>query len=109
MPGRRASERPAAANRADSGSTRYFFDGQNSARPSTVTTAGTRVSAASSVTATAIASAGPIARKMPSEESTSAMKATITAPPADAMASPARSSAWATAGRVASPSRSRSR
>ena len=67
------------------------------------------MSAASRVTATAIASAGPIERKIPSEDSTSAMNATITAPPAEAIASPARSSAWATAARFSSPSRSRSR
>ena len=42
------------------------------------------------VTATAIARAGPIDLKMPSELSTSAMNATMTAPPADAIASPAR-------------------
>ena len=58
-----------------------------------MTTAGTRVRAASRVTATAIASAGPIARKMPSELRISARNATITAPPAEAIASPARSSA----------------
>ena len=37
------------------------------------------------------------------------MKATITAPPADAIASPARVTAWATAALLSSPSRSRSR
>ncbi len=71
--------------------------------------AGTRVSAASTVTKTAMASAGPIDRKMPSELSTSAMNETITAPPAEAMASPARSTACATAALGSSPSRSCSR
>ncbi len=77
--------------------------------PSTDTIAGTRVSAATTVVATAIASAGPIARNRTSEDSTSAMKDTITAPPADAMASPARSTAWATAPLLGSPVRSASR
>ncbi len=52
---------------------------------------GPGVSAASTVTATAIARAGPIDRKMLSEDRIKARNATITAPPAEAIASPARS------------------
>ena len=61
------------------------------------------------VTPTAIARAGPIAWKMLSELSTSAMNATITAPPAEAMASPARARAYSTDDRGSTPCRSRSR
>ena len=56
-----------------------------------------------------MARAGPIERKIPSELSTSAMNETITTPPADAIASPARSTACATAVLLSSPSRSCSR
>ena len=91
------------------GSTRHDFDGQKTRVPIRETIAGTRVRAATTVTATAIARAGPIDLKMPSELSTSAMNATITAPPADAIASPARVTACATAVRLSSPLRSRSR
>ena len=43
------------------------------------------------------------------DDSTIAMKAMMTAPPAEAIASPARSTAWDTAGRSSSPSRRASR
>ena len=99
-----------ARNRVPSGSTIHFFDGQEIARgPKAATTAGTSVNAASTASATAIASAGPIERKMLRDDSTIAMKAMITAPPAEAIASPARSTAWDTAPRPSKPSRRASR
>src|SRR3546814_13053673 len=67
-PGRWPSERPTLANRAASGSRFHPFEGQNRAFPRTVTTAGTSVRAATRVTATAMDNAGPIERKMRSEE-----------------------------------------
>ena len=57
------------------------------------------MSAASSITATPIASAGPSVVKKPSAASTSAPNAAITAKAADAIASPTRS----TAATIASP------
>lgn len=87
----------------------HFFDGQKRALPSTDTRAGKRVSAATRVTPTAIASDGPIERKMPSDERARVMNATNTAAPADAIASPARSSACSTATLCSSPARMRSR
>jgi hypothetical protein len=99
-----------ARNRVASGSTIHFFDGQETTLgPTTATTAGTSVSAASTAIATAIASAGPIERKMLSDDSTIAMKAMMTAPPAEAIASPARSTAWDTAPRPSKPRRRASR
>src|SRR3546814_14091485 len=80
-PGRWPSERPTLANRAASGSRFHPFEGQNRAFPRTVTTAGTSVRAATRVTATAMANAGPTERKMLSELSNRARNATITAPP----------------------------
>jgi hypothetical protein len=74
-----------------------------------VTTAGISVSAAISVTATAIASVGPSERKMLSEESSRATNATITTLAAEAITSPTRSTAVATACFGVSPARSRSR
>ena len=79
------------------GEAKVVIDGQEMTRgPRTATTAGTSVNAASTAAATAIASAGPIERKMLRDDSTIAMKAMMTAPPADAIASPARSTAWVT-------------
>lgn len=105
-----ATDRPMARNRVASGSTVHFFDGQAITRgPTTATSAGTSVSAASTAIATAIASAGPIERKMLSDDSTIAMNAMITAPPAEAIASPARSTACDTACRLSNPSRRPSR
>ena len=46
---------------------------------------------------------------MLSDDSTIAMKAMMTAPPAEAIASPARSTAWDTALRPSKPSRRASR
>ena len=97
-------------NRVASGSTIHFLDGQEITRgPSTATTAGTSVNAASTANATAIASAGPIERKILNDDSTIAMKTTITTPPAKAITSPARCTAWDTAPRPSKPSRSASR
>ncbi|MCY1310124.1 hypothetical protein D9M70_602880 [compost metagenome] len=105
----RPTAAPTFSKRAPWDGTRHFFEGQKKARPTTVAKAGIRVSAATTETATAMASDGPIERNMPSVESSSARKAATTAPPAEAMASPARSMACATASRCSSPSRSRSR
>lgn len=107
--GCRPSASPMAPNRAAFGSFFHAFDGQNTLVPSSETMAGTSVSAASTVTATAMASAGPMERKMPSVDRTSAMNATMTAPPADAMASPARSIECETAVLLSRPCRSASR
>src|SRR5689334_14439314 len=65
--GRRPREFPIAPNRAYSGSFVHDFDGQKILVPISETTAGTSVSAARTVTATAMASAGPIDLKMPKE------------------------------------------
>src|SRR5437764_453416 len=108
-PGRRATTRPTAANRVARGARSAERDGQNTHRPSTVTTAGTRVSAAASMTATPIARAGPSVVKNPSVASTSAPNAAITANAADAIASPTRSTAATTASAGSSPARRRSR
>src|SRR3546814_10832723 len=108
-PGRWPSERPTLANRAAPGPRFHPFEGQNRAFPRTVTTAGTSVRAATRVTATAIANAGPIERKMLSELSSRARNATITAPPADAIASPARSRACTTEERGEEKGRRRER
>ncbi len=107
--GRRPRDWPIAPKRAKVGSFFHAFDGQNTLVPIRETTAGTNVSAATTVTATAIASAGPIDLKMPSELRISAMNDTITAPPAEMIASPARVIACATAALCSSPRRSRSR
>ena len=107
--GRRPSDWPRAPNRAKAGSFCHAFEGQKTFVPIRETTAGTSVSAATTVTATAIASAGPIDLKMPSELRISAMNDTITAPPAEMIASPARVIACTTAALCSSPRRSRSR
>jgi hypothetical protein len=66
------------------------LDGQNTRRPSSDTTAGTRVSPAISVTATAMASVGPSDRNRLRVDSSRARKATMTTPAAEAMTSPTR-------------------
>ena len=66
-----------AVNRAARGSRRHDRDGQNTRGPSSDTTAGISVSPAISVTATAIASAGPIDRSTLSVDSSSARNATM--------------------------------
>ena len=63
-----------AANRAAFGSRRHAFEGQKTRGPSSETTAGTSVSPAISVTATAIASVGPSERSTLSVDSSSAEK-----------------------------------
>ncbi len=75
----------------------------------TVSTAGARVSEAKAVTTTAMASAGPSALNMPRLERISTAKATVTAPAAEAIASPTRATALTTASCRVSPARSRSR
>ena len=107
--GRLAIARPIAAKRAPRGSVFQAFDGQKTRVPSSDTNEGIRVRPATSVTATAIASAGPSERNRPSVDSASAMNDTITAPPADTIASPARVTAPATAAFGLSPARRRSR
>jgi hypothetical protein len=77
--------------------------------PSSETIAGIRVRPASSVTATAIASDGPIDLNRPRLERVSARKAMITAPAAEAIASPTRVTALIIACLASSPARSRSR
>jgi hypothetical protein len=57
----------------------HALDGQKTNRPSSDTTAGIKVSAVMSMTATAIASAGPSEPKNPSDASRSTRKATMTA------------------------------
>ncbi len=107
--GRRAIDVPSRAKAAPFGSCCHAFDGQNTRVPSRDTTAGTSVSPASSVTNTAMASAGPIDLSMPRVDSASAAKATITAPAAEAMASPTRSTACTMPLLASSPARSASR
>ncbi|CAM5676164.1 hypothetical protein SALBM135S_09168 [Streptomyces alboniger] len=80
--GLRAIDVPRRAKPVPCGSCRQDFDGQNTLVPSSETTAGTSVRPASSVRKTAMASAGPMDRSMPSEESVRAAKATMTAPAA---------------------------
>ena len=108
-PGRRPTARPMEAKCVPLASRFQEFDGQNTRAPSSDTTAGTSVSPASRVTATAIASAGPSDRSIPSEDSNRARKAMITAPAADAIASPTRVTALTIALLASSPARSRSR
>ena len=98
-----------AANRAEAGSCRHAFDGQNTRVPSSETTAGTRVSPARSVTATAMASAGPSDLNRPSVDRVSTRNAAITAPAADVIASPTRVTADTIAVFGSSPARRRSR
>src|SRR4051794_16352766 len=62
------SDLPIDVNRAPSRSVFHDLEGQNSARPRSETTAGTSVNEAIKVTATAMARAGPIERKMLSDE-----------------------------------------
>ncbi len=97
------------AKRVPFGSRRHALDGQKTRVPSSATIAGIRVRPASRVTATAIASEGPSDLNRPRVERLSARKDTITAPAAEAIASPARVTAAATASRGESPARSRSR
>ena len=98
-----------AVNRAAFGSRRHDLDGQNTRGPSSETTAGISVSPAISVTATAIASAGPIDRSTLSVDSSSARNATMTTPAAEAITSPTRVTALTIACLASSPPRSRSR
>ena len=98
-----------AANRAALGSRRHALDGQNTRGPSSDTTAGTRVSPAISVTATAMASAGPIDRSTLSVDSSSARNAAMTTPAADEITSPTLATALTIACLGSSPLRSPSR
>ena len=98
-----------AVNRAACGSRRHDRDGQNTRGPSSDTTAGISVSPAVNVTATAIASAGPIDRSTLSVEASSARNAAMTTPAAEAITSPTRVTALAIACLASSPLRSRSR
>lgn len=88
QPGRRPMSVPTRCESRCSGCLRQALDGQNTLEPRSEKTAGTRVSAATRVTATEMARAGPIARNMPRLDSSRARKATITAPAAEAMVSP---------------------
>jgi hypothetical protein len=87
----------------------HAFDGQNTNRPSSETSAGTSVSDVTSMTPTPIASAGPSDPKNPSDASSSTRNATTTAPAADAMTSPTRSTETTIAVFLSSPARRRSR
>ena len=98
-----------AANRAALGSRRQALEGQNTRGPSSETTAGTRVSPAIRVTATAMASAGPIERSTLRVDSSSARNAAMTTPAAEEMTSPTRATAVTMAALGSSPARSRSR
>ena len=98
-----------AANRAAFGSRRQALDGQNTRGPSSDTTAGTSVSPAIRVTATAIASVGPSERSTLRVDRSSARNATMTTPAAEEITSPTRATALAIACLESSPRRSRSR
>ena len=77
-------------NLAPFGSRCHALDGQNTAVPRSVTTAGISVSAAMSVTATAIASVGPSDRKMLSDDSSQRQERAMTTLAAEAITSPTR-------------------
>ncbi len=99
-----------AAKRAFEGSRCQALEGQNRTFSGIRhRIAGTRVTEAIAVTATAMASAGPSALNIPRLDRTSTAKATTTAPAAEVMASPTRPTALATASLRFSPARSRSR
>ena len=98
-----------APNRAERGSRCHDLDGQNTFGPSSDTTAGTSVRPATSVTATAIASAGPSDRRMLTVDRTSARNAAMTTPAAEEITSPTRVTALTMACLRSSPRRSRSR
>ncbi len=83
--------------------------GQNTLGPSSETTAGTSVRPAIAMTMTAMARPGPIDRKLPRVANSIAPNAMTTAPAAEAMASPTRSTATIMACFLSSPARSRSR
>lgn len=85
------------------------LDGQNTFGPISDTTAGTRVNAAIAITITAMARPGPIDLNEPNVASNIAPKAITTAPAAEAMASPTRSTETIIASFLSSPARSRSR
>jgi len=72
-------------------------DGQKTRGPSTETTAGTRVTPASHITATPITRPGAIVWSEPSSESPSAEKAMITTKAAKVMTSPTFPTACTTA------------
>ena len=98
-----------AANRAAVGSRRHVLDGQNTRGPSSDTTAGTRVSPAIRVTATAMASAGPIDRSTLNVDSSSARNAAMTTPAAEEITSPTLATAVTMACLGSSPLRRPSR
>jgi len=98
-----------AANRAPLGSRRHALDGQNTRGPSSETTAGTRVSPAIRVTATAMAKAGPIDRSTLRVDSSRAKNAAMTTPAAEEMTSPTRATAATIAALGSSPARRCSR
>lgn len=106
--GLRCTPRPRAANRAFCGSCCHDFDGQKTFGPISDTTAGISVRPAIRVTVTEMASAGPICLRKPSVDSTSARNAMMTAPAAEAMASPTLATALIMACFGSSPARRRS-
>src|SRR5262249_58913712 len=85
------------------------LDGQKTLVPSRETIAGISVRPANSVVKTAMASAGPSDLNRPSVDSVSARNAMMTAPAADAIASPTRDTALIIAVFESSPARRRSR
>ncbi len=107
--GRRATVLPSRVYKLAFGSRFQDFDGQKTARPISDTRAGTSVSAVISMTPTAIASCGPSAPKDLNLARRSTRKATMTAPAAEVIASPTRSTVTIIAVFLSSPSRSRSR
>ena len=83
---------------------RHAFDGQNTFVPSSDTIAGISVRPATRVVATAMARAGPSDLNRPSVDRVSARNAMMTAPAAEAMASPTRVTALIIAVFGSSPS-----
>lgn len=109
MTGWRPTAVPARRGSEPFGSARQPLEGQNTLGPSRAMSAGISVSAATSMTATAMAMLGPMVLRKPSEDSVSALNAMMTAAAAEAMTSPMRAVAVMTACLGWSPARSRSR
>ena len=102
--------RPATARQMRLGrAVRQCFEGQNTLGPISASSAGIRVSAASSMSATEVTKAGAIVWNDLRSERPSAPMAAITTKADDAMATPTRCTAVRTATRDSSPARRRSR